>query len=77
MSYSGTQATLKRFDVRKLLPPHLTNYYRYSGSLTTPECYESVIWTVLKEHGTVSKSQVIFNIMNQTLKGEISKLFHT
>jgi carbonic anhydrase len=44
-------------DIRKILPTRL-DVYRYSGSLTTPPCSESVNWLVLKEHATASRAQI-------------------
>lgn len=40
------------------LLPAQRNYYRYSGSLTTPPCTEGVVWLVMKEPVTVSKAQL-------------------
>lgn len=45
------------FSLETLLPPGLDVYYRYSGSLTTPACYESVTWTVFKEPIYVHEDQ--------------------
>ena len=36
----------------------LTDYYHYNGSLTTPPCYETVKWLVLKPKLRASNYQV-------------------
>lgn len=38
--------------------PSNRDYYRFSGSLTTPPCSEGVWWIVMKEPVTVSKDQI-------------------
>ncbi len=40
------------------LMPENRDYYRFSGSLTTPPCTEGVRWLVLKTPMTVSKAQI-------------------
>jgi carbonic anhydrase len=40
-----------------LLPTN-RDYYRFSGSLTTPPCSEGVRWLVMKDYSTISKEQV-------------------
>nr|ANJ59784.1 alpha carbonic anhydrase 8 [Exaiptasia diaphana] len=50
-----------RIELTKLVP-ELTRpypyYFTYKGSLTTPPCYESVTWVVLKEKLTISMDQL-------------------
>ncbi len=41
----------------KLLPEN-RDYYRLSGSLTTPPCTEGVLWLILKNQSAVSEAQV-------------------
>lgn len=35
-----------------------TKYYRYFGSLTTPNCIEGVVWTIFKDPIKVSRDLV-------------------
>uniref|UniRef100_A0A8C6ZBM1 Alpha-carbonic anhydrase domain-containing protein n=1 Tax=Nothoprocta perdicaria TaxID=30464 RepID=A0A8C6ZBM1_NOTPE len=48
------------FPLSNLLPHagQLSKYYRYQGSLTTPDCSEVVVWTVFEEPVAVSRAQV-------------------
>uniref|UniRef100_A0A8U8BZZ9 Carbonic anhydrase 4 n=1 Tax=Geospiza parvula TaxID=87175 RepID=A0A8U8BZZ9_GEOPR len=43
-----------------LLPPEedLERYYRYQGSLTTPDCYQGVIWTIFETPVQLSLRQL-------------------
>lgn len=43
-------------DVNGLLPKD-QRYYQFMGSLTTPPCSEGVLWMVMKQPMTISKSQ--------------------
>ena len=45
-------------SVETLLPGLNREYYRYSGSLTTPPCSEGVRWFVLKQPVTASSAQI-------------------
>ena len=49
------------FSIEELMADGLGDYYRYHGSLTTPACYESVIWTVFEHAIPISSSQVNCN----------------
>lgn len=40
------------------LPRDRAGYYRYNGSLTTPDCTEGIIWTVFTNTLPISNSQV-------------------
>ncbi len=60
------------FDVQSLLPKDLGRYYRYNGSLTTPPCYQSVIWTLFHERVQISKAQVNLRHWKQTMTAFVS-----
>lgn len=54
----GDYANVRPFPLKKLLPDDYETYYRYNGSLTTPPCSESVVWTVFREAIEISESQM-------------------
>ncbi|XP_067367661.1 carbonic anhydrase 14 isoform X2 [Channa argus] len=57
--HANQKVSIPAFDVHSLLPKDLGRYYRYNGSLTTPPCYQSVIWTLFHERVQISKAQLM------------------
>lgn len=55
---SGQNTSVPPFDVGGLLPPLRAQFFRYNGSLTTPPCYQSVLWTVFGRRAQISMEQV-------------------
>ncbi|XP_059167300.1 uncharacterized protein LOC131949418 [Physella acuta] len=55
---AGEYALLEQFTLRSLLPDDVSKYWRYSGSLTTPYCFESVTWTVFTEPQKIARAQI-------------------
>jgi carbonic anhydrase len=53
----GKQLLPSGVSAEGILPSN-RDYYRFSGSLTTPPCTEGVWWIVMKESVTVSKDQI-------------------
>ncbi|KAM5191689.1 carbonic anhydrase 15-like [Mantella aurantiaca] len=62
------------FPLASLLPTHdkLSSYYRYQGSLTTPDCSQAVIWTVFEHPVTISRTQhgILTNTAHFSAQGE-------
>ncbi|XP_058444995.1 carbonic anhydrase 1-like [Malaya genurostris] len=76
---AGKQAPLKgKLSPHNLLPKNRTSYFRYEGSLTTPTCAESVIWTVFTESLPVSLDQVEqFKAIHDTAGHELVNNFRS
>ncbi|XP_023688719.2 carbonic anhydrase 4a [Paramormyrops kingsleyae] len=57
---AGANTTIPNMTLASVIPPQetLTNYFRYQGSLTTPNCAESVVWTVFESTIPISISQL-------------------
>ncbi|HDX8354504.1 TPA: carbonic anhydrase [Aeromonas dhakensis] len=55
---AGEQRQLKEPVSAEPLLPAKRDYYRFSGSLTTPPCSEGVRWLVMKEPVQVSQAQI-------------------
>ncbi|XP_030074857.1 carbonic anhydrase 15 [Microcaecilia unicolor] len=61
VSLKGNSVDLaSTFRLDNLLPSmeKLSRYYRYQGSLTTPDCEEAVIWTVFEDTISISHAQL-------------------
>ena len=56
----GDEVELTGISLAQLMPVDkvLSRYFRYHGSLTTPECNEIVTWLVLEKKISLSESQV-------------------
>lgn len=59
---TGQSMYVSNVDVRSMLPENLNNFYRYEGSLTTPPCFESVIWTVFGTPIALTQNQVCLSL---------------
>ncbi|CAL8363629.1 unnamed protein product [Lota lota] len=57
---TSSNTSLSPISLEQLIPSrqNLTSYYRYKGSLTTPGCTESVIWTLFENTIPLSKGQL-------------------
>jgi len=55
---AGTSNPLDTAIADLEIMPESSAHYQYSGSLTTPPCTEGVLWSVVKEIGSVSREQV-------------------
>lgn len=60
-STPDTNTTMNESRLQDMLPKEekLVHYFRYLGSLTTPNCDETVVWTVFKEPIKLHKDQVL------------------
>ncbi|XP_055459692.1 carbonic anhydrase 14 isoform X2 [Psammomys obesus] len=56
--YKDQTTSVAPFNVRELLPGQLEQFFRYNGSLTTPPCYQSVLWTVFSRRAQISVGQL-------------------
>uniref|UniRef100_G1SM71 Carbonic anhydrase n=1 Tax=Oryctolagus cuniculus TaxID=9986 RepID=G1SM71_RABIT len=59
VKYKGQNVRIPTFNIEELLPEKPAEYYRYRGSLTTPPCYPSVLWTVFRNPVTISQEQLL------------------
>ncbi|XP_030041871.1 carbonic anhydrase 4 [Microcaecilia unicolor] len=58
--FKGNIISLDKLQLNSIIPElnKLSRYYRYEGSLTTPNCSEGVIWTIFEETIPLSKTQL-------------------
>ncbi|XP_056006607.1 carbonic anhydrase 7-like isoform X2 [Ostrea edulis] len=59
IAHKDDHVNLTTFPLAELFPEDLKVYYRYHGSLTTPPCSETVIWTIFKETIKISEDQLM------------------
>ncbi|XP_074079638.1 carbonic anhydrase 4 [Macrotis lagotis] len=59
--HKSDSVMLEKLNIFEIIPQvhKLKNYYRYWGSLTTPNCDEKVIWTVFRDPIEVHKDQIL------------------
>lgn len=72
VKYKGSSTnSITPFKMGDLLPTKHWEFIRYNGSLTTPQCQESVVWTVLKNPIKISQTQLnAFRALSHSLPTE-------
>ncbi|NXM77774.1 CAH9 anhydrase, partial [Serilophus lunatus] len=55
----GQEVLVPGFNIAGLLPANLKLYFHYSGSLTTPPCYQTVKWTIFNQTVLLSRNQML------------------
>lgn len=55
---SSYNETRNLFAIRDLIKPKNFQYLSYKGSLTTPNCLETVTWMVLKQPVSISSAEL-------------------
>uniref|UniRef100_A0A914HN32 Carbonic anhydrase n=1 Tax=Globodera rostochiensis TaxID=31243 RepID=A0A914HN32_GLORO len=55
---AGASVQLDAYNVSLHLPPCPRKYFRYNGSLTTPNCDEAVVWTVFAKPAPITPTQL-------------------
>lgn len=58
IAHASERVSLFAIPLKMLIPASLSTYYRYEGSLTTPPCYETVIWTLFHEKIEIAEEQL-------------------
>ncbi|XP_058150298.2 carbonic anhydrase 12 [Dasypus novemcinctus] len=59
VKYKGQEVHIPGFNIEELLPENPDEYYRYKGSLTTPPCHPTVLWTVFRKPVQISQEQLL------------------
>ncbi|XP_055971295.1 carbonic anhydrase 12 [Sorex fumeus] len=59
VKYKGQEMLVPAFDIAELLPKRPEEYYRYQGSLTTPPCHPTVLWTIFRNPVQISQEQLL------------------
>ncbi|XP_044516060.1 carbonic anhydrase 12 [Gracilinanus agilis] len=57
--YKDQKVQIPGFNIQDLLPENIHEYYRYQGSLTTPPCFPTVLWTVFRNPVQISQDQLL------------------
>ncbi|XP_071093104.1 carbonic anhydrase 2-like [Haliotis cracherodii] len=58
IEHSEDTYSIPTFPIMTLLPEDFHGFYRYEGSLTTPPCSETVLWTLFTETIEVAEEQL-------------------
>ncbi|KAG8510270.1 Carbonic anhydrase 12, partial [Galemys pyrenaicus] len=57
--FPDQEVIVPAFSIEELLPERPNEYYRYKGSLTTPPCHPTVLWTVFRNPVQISQEQLL------------------